>query len=100
MASDDAASAPLLQANNVEEHAQGLDPKHHVEKTAETLPPLTAGNSSDDLDDSKTRKLNEVLTACQGQDLDALKALAISDAGLINDHARRSACMIRCEAAL
>lgn len=90
MSSNKGTTTPPLQAN--EQHAGRLGRNNGVEKIAVTLPPFTAGQSSDGLDDSKRSKLDEVLTACRDQDINALKALATSNGGLVNDHARRAAC--------
>ncbi|QIX00403.1 hypothetical protein AMS68_005920 [Peltaster fructicola] len=106
MASETKAAAPNLQAHDeqsstppqAQQHPppHGLNRDEHVEKIAHpvhsALPPLTAGRSSDAaFDDTQRKKLNAILTACQDQDVETLRALATSDAGLIDDHWRRAA---------
>lgn len=89
MASDTKATAPVQESD---EHGLEIGQNTDAEKVAVALPPLTAGHSSDGLDDSTRQKLNNVFAACRDRDIDALRALATSDGGLIDDDARRAAC--------
>ena len=43
--------------------------------------------------DDVSQKVHEIHEACRRQDVDSIRALASSEGGLIDDEARRAACM-------
>lgn len=62
------------------------------DSTNHALSPLSASWTRQSLSPKTKAKVERVLTACRGRDLDALKELAASEGGLVEDEVRRTAC--------
>ena len=54
--------------------------------------PAFSSKSSESIDGDK---IHEIRSACEKRDVDALRDLAASEGGLLEDKARREACMRR-----
>lgn len=46
--------------------------------------------------EEQAEKINEIALACESRNLDAIRKLAISPEGLVNDSLRRTACKFFC----
>lgn len=60
-----------------------------------TLPPLSESQAHASSDAQHDDKILQILAACQNKDCAALKALATSGGGLVDDRTRRAACTLR-----
>lgn len=56
------------------------------------LSPLSGPSKAESLSDVDKAKASQILAACRDRDLEALRELAASENGLIEDDIRRTAC--------
>lgn len=65
------------------------------EKTSLPTTPLVRTPSMKSLNFEQTQKIEAIRKVCEARDLKGLVELALSADGLVNDDARREACMLR-----
>ncbi|KAK5724069.1 GTPase-activating protein gyp8 [Elasticomyces elasticus] len=91
---NDSAASPIAPSREATDSCSSADLSNgHPKGVADppTLPPLTASWRAKLLSLPERGKVRDILAACRDRDLTALRALATSEGGFVEDEVRRSA---------
>ena len=98
----DNGASPIAPSREATSSGSSADPSggHFTEQangdvesnTLPALPPLSASWRSEPLSPTEREKVSKILKASRDRDLTALRDLATSQGGLVEDEVRRTAC--------